>query len=139
MIAYLDSSVILRVILREPGELPEWDEVKVGITSAITEVECLRTLDRFRLRHAASFEEATRRRASLFELLESIDVLEIERPILSRASEPFPTPLGTVDALHLASALTWRDQNRVQLTLATHDTALALAARASGLKTIGSS
>lgn len=139
MIAYLDSSVILRVILREPGALSEWQKIQLAITSALTEVECLRTLDRFRLRQPVSLEEMARHRAHVFDLLEGVDVVELERPILTRASESFSTPLGTLDAIHLATALAWRDQNESELTIATHDYTLDLAARACGLKTVGAS
>ena len=48
-----------------------------------------------------------------------------------------PTELGTLDAIHLATALLWRDQTQTQLVMATHDTALALAATAHGLQVVG--
>jgi hypothetical protein len=57
--------------------------------------------------------------------------------VLSRAAQPFPTPLGTLDAVHLATALLWRETRGEDLVMATHDRDLALAARASGLRTIG--
>ena len=62
----------------------------------------------------------------------------LQRPILARASDPFPTPLGTLDALHLATALVWRERMRQPLVMATHDGGLALAARAFGLEVLGS-
>jgi hypothetical protein len=49
--------------------------------------------------------------------------------MLAHASEPFPIPLGTPDALHLSTALVWQDRIRQRLVMATHDRALALAAR----------
>jgi predicted nucleic acid-binding protein len=49
MIAYVDSSVLLRLVLRQPGALKEWSSVEEGVTSALTQVECLRTLDRLRV------------------------------------------------------------------------------------------
>ena len=52
-------------------------------------------------------------------------------------SEPFPAPLGTLHALHLATAVAWRDATNTDLVMTTHDTALALAARAVGLEVIG--
>ena len=48
-----------------------------------------------------------------------------------------PTDLGTLDAIHLATALLWKDLTRADLTMATHDGALALGARAHGLRVIG--
>jgi hypothetical protein len=46
--------------------------------------------------------------------------------------------LGTLDAIHLATALAWREAAGVEdLVMATHDLALATAARASGLRVVG--
>ena len=53
MIGYLDSSVILRVVLGEPGRLQDWAGLREGVTSALAEVECLRTIDRLVLRGAS--------------------------------------------------------------------------------------
>jgi hypothetical protein len=58
-------------------------------------------------------------------------------PVLSRAGEPLPTPLGTLDAIHLASALTWRERMGALPMMATHDAALGLAARAFGFEVRG--
>jgi len=69
--------------------------------------------------------------------LEAVDLVLLQPPILARASDPFPTPLGTLDALHLATALVWRERMRQGLMLATHDEALALSARAFGFEVLG--
>jgi hypothetical protein len=45
--------------------------------------------------------------------------------------------LGTLDALHLATALVWRERIRQTLVMATHDSSLALAARSFGLDVLG--
>jgi hypothetical protein len=52
--------------------------------------------------------------------------------------EPFPVPLGTLDALHLATALVWRDRMNRSLIMVTHDSGLGLAARAFGIEVLGS-
>ena len=57
--------------------------------------------------------------------------------VLSRASEPLAMPLGTHDALHLASALIWRDRMGPLPAMATHDTTLGSAARAFGFDVLG--
>ena len=54
-----------------------------------------------------------------------------------RAAQPMPTELGTLDAIHLATALLWKDVTREDLVLATHDDALALGAQAHGLPVVG--
>jgi len=137
MIAYLDASVVLRLVLGEPNRLAEWGGIESAVASALTEVECLRTLDRLsRLGSLSETELATRRQAT-YRLLEAVEVVDVGRPVLRRASEPFPTPLGTLDAIHLSTAIAWRDARDVELTVATHDSALATAARAVGLQVIG--
>jgi predicted nucleic acid-binding protein len=50
MIAYVDSSVLLRVALGQPNALPEWRDIERGVSSALVTTESLRTLDRVRLR-----------------------------------------------------------------------------------------
>jgi hypothetical protein len=77
------------------------------------------------------------RRDAVSDWLEAVDLVLLQRSVLSRASEPFPTPFGTLDALHLATALLWREQHGTDLVMATHDGGLALAARAFGLETLG--
>src|SRR5688572_7301708 len=137
MIAYLDASVVLRVVLGEQGRLAEWKRIETAVASALTEVECLRTLDRLTRLGALSDDELAERRTTVYRLLEAVEVVDVSRPILRRASEPFPAPLGTLDAIHLSTAVTWRDIHNTDLTLATHDKALALAARSVGLQVIG--
>ena len=137
MIAYLDSSVLLRVILRQRNALKEWRTIEQGIASALVEVECVRTLDRLRLTEGLADEEIAVRRETVFRLLESITIIEPTRPVLTRAAQPLPTALGTLDAIHLATALLWREGREGDLVMATHDTALATASRACGLRVVG--
>lgn len=139
MIAYLDSSVLLRKVLGQPGSLREWVAIRTGVASALAETECLRTLDRLRLRAALSDKELARRRETVFRLLESVELVAVTAPVLARAAQPLPTELGTLDAIHLATALLWREHARGDLVMATHDGALATAARACGLTVVGSS
>jgi predicted nucleic acid-binding protein len=135
--AYVDSSVVLRVILGQRNRLAEWRTIEQPIASALVEVECLRTLDRLRLRQQLSDRDLTIRREAAFRILAEFKIIEPGRPILSRAAQPFPTPLGTLDAVHLATALVWKEASAPDLVLATHDAELALAARASGFRVVG--
>ena len=137
MIAYLDSSVILRIVLGQRGALREWRSVRRGVASALVEVECLRTLDRLRVAHGVPDAELALRREAVLRLLETLEVVEIGRTILQRAAQPLPTALGTLDAIHLATALAWQDVSGAALAMATHDEALAIAARAHGLPVVG--
>jgi predicted nucleic acid-binding protein len=137
VIAYLDSTVLLRKVLRQPGALSEWSTIRTGVASALAETECLRTLDRLRLRSHLPDKELARRREAVFRLLESLEVVEVTAPVLARAAHPLPTELGTLDAIHLATALLWREHSGGEIVMATHDAALATAARACGLTVLG--
>jgi predicted nucleic acid-binding protein len=137
VIAYLDASVLLRVLLGQPDRLAEWPDIQLGVGSALVEVECLRALDRLRLCEDLRPEELAVRREAVYRLTAEMEVVEPTWPVLRRASQPFPTPLDTLDAVHLATALLWRDSRVEDLALATHNLALALAARASGLTVVG--
>ena len=127
----------LRLILGQPGRLKEWKRVKRGVASQLVEVECLRTLDCLRLREVVRIADFARQREAVFSLLDEIDLIEPGGPILTRASEPFPVPLGTLDAIHLATALVWREREAMDLVMETHDEALARAARACGMPAVG--
>jgi predicted nucleic acid-binding protein len=137
MIAYLDASVVLRLVLGEPRQLKEWKRVESGVASALTEVECLRTLDRLSRQKVLSTDDLAERRTAVYRLMEAVELVDVGRSVLRRASEPFPTPLGTLDAIHLATALAWRDAHNEALVLATHDNVLGTAARAMGFQIIG--
>lgn len=137
MIAYLDASVVLRLVLGERGRLTEWPDIERAVASALTEVECLRTLDRLTRAGLLSAEEVAERRTAVYRLLEACEVVDVARSILRRAAEPFPTPLGTLDAIHLATALVWRDSADRPLVLATHDKALRTASQSVGFEVIG--
>ena len=50
MIAYVDASVLLRVALGQSDALPQWRRIDQGVASELVVAECLRTLDRLRLR-----------------------------------------------------------------------------------------
>lgn len=137
MIAYLDSSVLLRIILGQSNKLAEWQSIERGVASALVEVECLRALDRLRLRAAIPDADLVARREAVYRLTEELEIVEPSLSVLRRAAQPLSTPLGTLDAIHLATALMWREARNQDLVLATHDQALALAARGCGLRVVG--
>jgi len=137
MIAYVDSSVLLRVALAQPNALPEWRRIDRGVSSALITTESLRTLDRARLRAHLPDTEVARRRSTILALVDSLELVEVDAIVLDRAAQPMPTELGTLDAIHLASALLWRDAMGIDPLMATHDAALGLAAQAHGFGVVG--
>ena len=137
MIAYIDTSALLRIVLREPGALEDLRTCDGLVSSELIAVESARTIDRLRLQGSLTTDEAATQLRTINEWLEAIDLVLLRPPVLSRASEPMPIPLGTVDAVHLATALIWRDRIGPLHEMATHDTALGSAARAFGFDVRG--
>ncbi|MBI4243609.1 MAG: type II toxin-antitoxin system VapC family toxin [Planctomycetes bacterium] len=137
MNVYLDSSVILRLVFGEQNSLAGWKKFSKRIGSVIVEVECLRTLDRARIRYHLSGDEIVGLRADLFQLLETMEIVDLSRSILDRASETLPVVIGTLDAIHLATALEWKLDESKNIIMGTHDKSLAEASKACGIKVIG--
>jgi predicted nucleic acid-binding protein len=137
LIAYVDSSVLLRLALGQSDALAEWSSIGTGVGSALAEVECLRSLDRLRLAGRHSDEAIALRRQVVNRRLGSFQVAEVTSTDLARAAHPFPTMIRTLDAIHLATALLWKEQHEKDIVMATHDRALAVAAAAMGLHVIG--
>ena len=97
----------------------------------------MRALDRLRMTAGYADEVIAERREAAYRLMEAMEVVEITPTVLSRASQPLPTALGTLDAVHLATATLWKERAGKDLAIATHDLALAAAARASGFRVVG--
>jgi predicted nucleic acid-binding protein len=137
VIAYLDTSALLRIVLREPGALDELRSYDGLVSSELIALESARAIDRLRIQGALTMAEAADRTAAVNEWLEAIDLVLLRAPVLSRASEPLPMSIGTLDAIHLATALVWRERVGALPEMATHDTALGAAARAFGFDVRG--
>ena len=137
MIAYVDASVLLRVALGQPNALPEWREIERGVSSTLVITESLRTLDRFRLRVKPPDADIADRRATILAIVSSFELVEVDEVVLERAAQPMPTELGTLDAIHLATALLWKEKTGENFVMATHDSALAIGAQAHGMTVAG--
>src|SRR3989449_306639 len=66
-----------------------------------------------------------------------LETIRLTRLVLGRAALPMATPVKTLDALHLASALLWRERRNPDLVFATHDPQQARAARTLGFDCVG--
>jgi predicted nucleic acid-binding protein len=137
VIAYLDTSALLRLVLREAGALDDLRTYDGLVSSELIAVESARAIDRLRNQGALTMNEAVERTGLVNEWLEAVDLVLLRPPILSRATEPMPVSLGTLDAIHLATALIWRDRLGPLPQMVTHDAALGAAARAFGFDVRG--
>ena len=136
MRAYVDTSVVLRVAFAESDQLEAWSRITRPLSSELLRIECLRTLDRARLRQTLDEAEVARIRADLIEIVDSFDLIELDEQVKARATEPFPTMLRTLEAMHLSSALLARAAEGREMAFATHDRELAIAATAVGFKVL---
>ena len=118
---YLDTSVALAHLLAEDRVPPSalWEEALVS--SRLLEYELWTRI------HARGLGRSHGELAR--ELVNRLALIEIAAPILSRALEPFPTPVRTLDALHLAS-IDFLVQHGQIIRLASYDNRLLNAAKA---------
>ena len=136
MIVYVDTSVVLRVLLHEPNPVRIWGQWNKAYSSALWRIEALRTVDRLRLTHEISDTEVAELVRDIQITHETFAIHPITNQVLQRASETFPTVVGTLDAMHLATALSIREFQSLDLLL-THDSQLATAARSLGFEVMG--
>ena len=121
---YLDTSVALAHLLAEDRRAA--DSLWAGslVASRLLEYELWTRLNARGL--GASHGELARR------LVERLAVLEMTPIVLARALEPFPAPVRTLDALHLASVEFLRRRGQ-RVELASYDDRLTAAARSLGI------
>lgn len=122
---YLDSSAIVKLVVPEleSRALRRYLAVRYErVASALVRVEVFRALRR---EHA--WEPATRHGAE--QALESIALVAIDEPVLRAAAHLQPERLRSLDAIHLATALSLDDLE----ALVTYDQRLRDATVAAGL------
>jgi predicted nucleic acid-binding protein len=128
---YIDSSVMLRRTLSQPGALTDVDWVSAS-SSELLAVELRRTFDRLRLTRVMPKRKLAQLRDEVERNLAGIALVPLDRSVLKRAGEPFPKPLKTLDAIHLATALLLNNYEG-GIVFLTHDRQLGVAALACGL------
>jgi predicted nucleic acid-binding protein len=137
LIVYLDTSIVLRILFGEPDPLQEWGAWEIGYSSELLRVEARRTIDRLRLGSALDDEDVAASRQQLDTIETGLGFMPVTKTVLHRASLPMATAVRTLDALHVVSALLVHERRGVGVVFATHDRSQATAARAMGLKVIG--
>lgn len=121
---YLDTSVALAQLLSEDRLPPRrlWDEPLVCSRLLVYEL-----WNRIHARDLAGTHGELAR-----QLLGRIALVELSPPVLARALEPFPSPVRTLDALHLAS-LEFLRQCGQQVSLASYDERMVAGAASLGI------
>ena len=136
MKVYLDTSVILRVLLNDPQKTTQWGKWAQAFSSRLWKTEALRTMDRLRLNGTIDDSQVALFRRDIDVVDDALHIVPVTESILSRAGDSFPTVVGTLDAIHLSAALVVRDSSGLDCFL-THDLQQAVAARSLGIPVDG--
>ena len=139
MIAYFDTSALLKRYVAEPGSaevLDFWDALDGVTISAVAYAEAMSAFGRKR-RDGTLSEEVFAAAVSDFkadwETFDSMDVTARLNPLLDRLAAAHP--LRGFDVIHLASALMFRERTQDDFLFASADQRLRRAAAAEGLQT----
>jgi len=124
-VIYLDTSVAMAHLLAEDRHPPDtlWGEELVS--SRLLEYEIWTRM------HARELERSHGDAVRV--LLSRLAFVELRPEVLERAEDPFPRPVRTLDALHLASLAFLRERGR-DAALATYDERLLGVAEAMGFR-----
>ncbi len=126
-VAYLDASAVVKLLVREAEttalrrRLKDWPH---RVSSALLRVELLRTVRRAGLPRL--MVEARR-------YLASIDLIRLDDDLLERAAEIEPSTVRSLDAIHLATALSLGND---LAAVVTYDSRMSTAAELLGLPVI---
>ncbi len=136
MIAYLDSSILLRLALNQPQPFATFSSIRQAISSRLIRAECFRTLDRLCAVEVLSEEDQSNAMSFLLKAMDYIEMIPVD-DILDNVGRPIGLNLTTLDAIHLFSALKWKEAKKKNLTFLTHDQQLAFAAKRFGFEVLG--
>lgn len=131
-IVYADTSALVKLVVREPetDAMTEhaiaWERIA---TSEITTIELSRAVTRARSDGRADVADDR----TVLELIAALELVPLTDDVRALAATAKPPELRTLDAIHLASALTLG--SAVQL-LVTYDDRLEAAARHADLNTM---
>jgi predicted nucleic acid-binding protein len=124
---YLDTSALVKLVVAEPDTqaLRTWllETERDAVSCDLARAELLRAVRR------TAPERAVQARA----VLDSITLVEVTTSTFEAAGRLDPTILRTLDAVHLAAALTLGDDLE---TIVTYDDCLMRAARLNGIQAL---
>lgn len=132
MIIYLDSTLVIRQLVGSKNSWAGWGNWTAAYASTVMRTECYRTANLLRL--SGKLDDAQRARLGTWieRVCESITLVPVTEGVLRRAAEAFPTAVGTVQAIHLATLQELQSAHGVTCLLATADQDLLQAAESMG-------
>jgi hypothetical protein len=104
------------------------------MASELLQVEGFRAIDRLRVVDQLRDAHVAELMDSFRQVMNSIYTISINPAVLRRAAAPFSSVVTTLDAIHIATALLWMEDESEPLLFVTHDVQQAMAARMAGLE-----
>lgn len=135
---YLDSSVVLRWLLKDTNALPDFGEWNHAASSFLLEVECIRALDRLKHENKINVETYADLLSQLNEFTRSMQLFDLDARVLGMAKSQYVAPVKTLDAIHIATVQLWQQELSEKILLLSHDHKMNLIAKSLGLKTLES-
>ena len=126
-LAYLDASAVVKLLIHEP-ETPALHADIVHRPGLLAS-----TLSILEARRAVARRTSAQRIASLEEIIDALVLVEMGQQLVAGASTVPPPSLRSLDAIHVATALSLGDP---AVDVITYDHRLADAARANGLTVV---
>lgn len=133
MNVFVDTSVVLRYLLGQADVVDCWGQWEQAFVSDLIRTEFYRTIDRLRLQGEITDADRVQLGLDFVSFFRTCHRVPVGEKVLARAEQPFPTVIGTLDAIHLATLLLVQQATGHEITLLTHDLQLARAALACGV------
>jgi len=127
-VIYFDTSALVKLVFdeTESAALAEWLTIRAEVPKVSSDLSTIELLRACRRVDAGAVENANL-------LLGGIDLLPVDRSIIEKAATLVPTELRSLDAIHLASALSVK----ANLTaLVAYDVRLCSAAAEAGIEVV---
>jgi len=137
VIAYVDTSILLRILLRQKLTLDLGKLPSKKYSSELLGLECRRAIDRLRLESKLLDQAVAQTMEELLLFERAIGSIRMSRSVLRQSAAPMPTILKTLDAIHVTSAIMLRERKSTDVLFASHDSQQTTAARAFGFQCIG--
>jgi len=124
---YLDTSVVLRIIIEGSNSAREWfnnayDQGDLFISSDLLKIEACHIVDN------AGYDDS-----ALIDILDAVYFAPLDKHITTEALS-VGGPVGGADSIHIATALRFKELS--DFTLVTHDAQMARAAARCGLSVL---
>jgi predicted nucleic acid-binding protein len=132
---YLDTSAFLEWLLKKNADKnrPVGEQI---ITSDLLRVESHRTFHRLRLENKLNDVEFARFEKKCQEFWDTVNVIFPDERIMEIASRSFPTIVGTLNAIHLSTAIVYQEKKKEKIIFITEDKQFGITAEACGFEVV---